>query len=772
MHSSYIHEHSGPFPVNGHVLKMLSALGSRWCRVFALEEYLERNPLASANEQSRAWADYVGYMADRLGNHLHIDEVRLLGRGEDFQSSDPDKASRAVAAVTWQVIGVMCIFQGLETVAKLARKTYAVVSAEQTPARDWYQILQTHNRPTLTWEYERSGPDHQLVFRVTVTDTRGKRGTGSGRSKSGARSAAAEDFVRRHLPVVAEAANHSGSNRRSSRRVTSYRNVGSAHDTAVEDLRTAFELPTAAAPLLTQALTHSSWTYNRQSLVNSANQRDHTGLSHLGSVVADALIAHEQAARVISSSLAPTEDDARIMTPADERLCDLSDDLRLEPGLLLGAVQNDRALRSIKAEAMQAVLSVVWKYQRQRILTRRPRPLDEWLRIPNGKPDPSTALQQMCSAIKIGYSIEYVEHGPGHDQRFACLLRFEDGPRAITLRGPFGVNKTDAKHLASAEALRVAEGSIGRGEHELGRYLLRKQIAEVDTLDPQRSVLRGWFGVSHIASADIPAFEKWAEEVEKTIGPLQAEDLARIRSYYERCLLLSRRGTLPILRSIFTETIEWLWDARNIAVIKSDSRWRSFSAVVATLVALTSSAGGSLRGVISDWYASAVAQIGVDLSSESLGDDRDDLTAAQAAALRALLDAAVRAVIGGGRLQVSVYRQDNSAYVTLTSESADMHAPLAELARLFGECVSYLTCVQIENGWLLEARYITAVMPVRLAELARALEFSADTREDLRPAAVRATDLLKLIEADNVPEKVEHLVAGRTAELFERRTLI
>ena len=56
----------------------------------------------------------------------------------------------------------------------------------------------------------------------------------------------------------------------------------------------------------------------------------------------------------------------------------------------------------------------------------------------------------------------------------------------------------------------------------------------------------------------------------------------------------------------------------------------------------------------------AVAQIGVDLSSESLRDDRDDLTAAQAAALRALLDAAVRAVVGGSRLQVSVYRQDNS----------------------------------------------------------------------------------------------------------------
>ena len=99
-----------------------------------------------------------------------------------------------------------------------------------------------------------------------------------------------------------------------------------------------------------------------------------------------------------------------------------------------------------------------------------------------------------CSFIHLSDLHDYQARDPFN------LLRFEDGPRAITLRGPFGVNKTDAKHLASAEALRVAEGSIGREEHELGRYLLRKQIAEVDTLDPQRSVLRGWFGVFHIAS--------------------------------------------------------------------------------------------------------------------------------------------------------------------------------------------------------------------------------------------------------------------------------
>ena len=84
MHSSFVYEHSGTFPVNGQALKMLGALGSRWCRVFALEEYLERNPLASANEQSRAWANYVGYMAEGLGNHLHIDEVPTTGPRRGF----------------------------------------------------------------------------------------------------------------------------------------------------------------------------------------------------------------------------------------------------------------------------------------------------------------------------------------------------------------------------------------------------------------------------------------------------------------------------------------------------------------------------------------------------------------------------------------------------------------------------------------------------------------------------------------------------------------
>jgi hypothetical protein len=84
---------------------------------------------------------------------------------------------------------------------------------------------------------------------------------------------------------------------------------------------------------------------------------------------------------------------------------------------------------------MQAVLSVAWKCRREGLLTRQPRPLDQWLKAPNALLDPSTSFQQMCSEFKINYSIEYLERGPDHDRTFAAVLRFSDGPKTIAIRG-------------------------------------------------------------------------------------------------------------------------------------------------------------------------------------------------------------------------------------------------------------------------------------------------------------------------------------------------
>jgi hypothetical protein len=418
------------------------------------------------------------------------------------------------------------------------------------------------------------------------------------------------------------------------------------------------------------------------------------------------------------------------------------------------------------------VLGVVWNHHREPLLTRRPRLLDEWLRAPNALLDPSTSLQQMCSEFRIVFSIEYSGRGPDHDRTFAATLQFSDEPKTITIRGPFAPSKTEAKHRASEQALAALEIDVPDRDQRLHGFFLRQQLHGVDATDTRRCILRGWLGVSHIASADITAFERWAEDAERAIGPLAQDDLVRLRSYYERCLLITRQGSLPLLRSMFTETTEWIQEVESAAEARAHSRWVSFRAVKATLDTITASVPGSLRGSVSEWYGSVAGRIDVDLSSEKLDEDQDDLTAVQAAALGFLLDAASAAVAEGGHLQVSVYRRDSSAYIAVTFDSVDLQQSLAHLVRLLDECVSYFTYVQIERGWLLEVRYMSPVTPTRLVDLGRALEATADERKDLLSLAKRTADLLSLIETGKVHDDANADHRVRAAELFRRRGLI
>jgi hypothetical protein len=278
--------------------------------------------------------------------------------------------------------------------------------------------------------------------------------------------------------------------------------------------------------------------------------------------------------------------------------------------------------------------------------------------------------------------------------------------------------------------------------------------------------------VSHIASGDTTAFEKWAEDAELSIGPIAQDDLTRMRSYYERCLLITRRGSLPLLRSMFTETTGWMQEAGSAAEVRVDSRWLSFRAVVATLDTITANIPGSLRGSISEWYGSVAGRIDVDLSSERLDEDQDDLTATQAAALRSVLDAASTVVADGGCLQVAVYRQDSSAYVSVTFDSADHQLQLADLVHLLDESVSNFTYVQIERGWLIEFRYMSPAAPTRLVDLGRALETTGDERKDLVQLARQTADLMNVIEGGKAQDdgNLDHRV--RAAGLFRRRGLI
>jgi dsRNA-specific ribonuclease len=773
VHTSYLYEHQSDLPVNAEFLRMLGSLGGRWCRLYTLESFVSGKPLASAGEQHRAWAGYSAPVAEHLGERLHIDRAILLGRGEASTSRDPHRRKRTHESVTWQIIGTICLLGGLASVSKLTRNAYQKVVAQAAPVTDWVQVLNMHYREAdLAWEYRKSGPDHQVTFEARVTDRRGHTGKGSSNTKSGARSAAAEDFVRRHLPTAAPSKAKTVTleqPRGSIRPATRYSNIAAPHEHALRELHEIFELPSSAGPLLAQALTHSSWAYEHEALVNRASQRDYTALAQLGSVVTDALVSHEQASRVVAQTLTPTEDEARLMIPRDQRYWDLFEDLQLQPGLLLGAGELAKASRSIGSESMQAVLGVVWKHHRERLLARRPRLLDEWLSLPNAILDPTTSLQQICSEFKINFSADYSEQGPDHGRMFAAVLRFSEGPKTVTIEGPFAPTKTEARHRASELALASLDVDAPDRDRHIHGFFLRKQIQEVNPVDPRRSVLRGWLGASYIASADIAAFERWAEDAEFAIGPLAQRDVARMRSYYERCRLITRGGSLLLLRSMFTETTGWIQQVKSAAEVRGHSRWVLFRAVTAALRTITASVPGSLRGSISEWYGTVAGQIDVELSSEKLDEDQDDLTAVQAAALRFILDAASATVADGGRLQVAVYRQDNSAHMAVTSDSADLHPLLADLIRVLDECVSYLTCDQIEGGWLIGVRYISPVTPARLADLGRALEATADERKDLVPLAGRTANLLNLIETGKAQDGAGLDHRALAAALFRQR---
>ena len=53
MHASYLYELQNDIPINSELLRMLDSLGSRWCRLYTLESFVSREPLASADEQHR-----------------------------------------------------------------------------------------------------------------------------------------------------------------------------------------------------------------------------------------------------------------------------------------------------------------------------------------------------------------------------------------------------------------------------------------------------------------------------------------------------------------------------------------------------------------------------------------------------------------------------------------------------------------------------------------------------------------------------------------------
>src|SRR5262249_47562200 len=114
---------------------------------------------------------------------------------------------------------------------------------------------------TVEYAYERQGPEHDAIFHATVTDRRGRRGDGSGTSKRRAAQSAALDFLKTHVP---QALSVPTSSDRTQRRAPIALPGPESHVRIVQRLRSLFDVPDSA-PLLSQALIHTSWAYEHRS---------------------------------------------------------------------------------------------------------------------------------------------------------------------------------------------------------------------------------------------------------------------------------------------------------------------------------------------------------------------------------------------------------------------------------------------------------------------------------------------------------------------------
>jgi dsRNA-specific ribonuclease len=393
-----------------------------------------------------------------------------------------------------QIVGVLCL-AGKEAVASrpLERLLSDVRHQGATTVADPKTTLQEAIAPsTAEYSYEREGPDHEAVFHASVTDTRGRRGTGLGRNKKQAAQNAALDFLRRHirqaltirapepaprLPLVAIPEPH-------------------AHVAAVRKLQELFGLPTSATPLLSQALIHPSWAYEHRFEMAKYHQKDNQVLAFVG---VEAVVYEDALAAARHAAAHPPQEFA-FRGLANDGYNSLFRRTGLVSGLLLGTGQASKITEEMGATAFQAIIGAVFvaKGFPDSLAACWPQawaPMWQTIASPTPRPsDPTTLLQEAASAMRLQTEYQFGRSGPDHaSQSQATLVLDSETLRIRTgVTGSPSARKAQAKHEASAIVLRtldlLAQPTLSRelanaraDEVKLARFLLAHQAALLAT---------------------------------------------------------------------------------------------------------------------------------------------------------------------------------------------------------------------------------------------------------------------------------------------------
>lgn len=549
-HTSYLYESGLSEVVDQSVLRGLEELGQRHVGTAVLDRYVHDHQPKKVGQQHTGFTANVHRAWEALTALPIFEDVMHLGKGE--AALVRERRSKSSGVVVHQIIGVAALLSGHHVVRRLVDR--AVASAQSTlatpePAIDWRTMLHSNVADgELTWEWERTGPDHDLTFTAKVANTRGHSAEGSGPSKRAASREAAAAFIRRWMRHVLSDEDTRGDITVRGRPETPrpYERASHAHRKIVGDLMAIFELPREAAPYLTQALTHSSWVYEHQREVQRARQKDNSLLAHQGAVVADLLMTHHQIQTVLCRTARPEPGALTTLAPEERIWRDLFTRMGLGSGLMLGSGQRS-APEAAYANAMQAVLAVAWRTHGPRLLSTRPAVLNEWIRANGSVLDTTTRLQRACAIFGIQLEYDFHRRGKEHLSEFAATVVLHEGDAQLTVAGGWTTGgKASAKKRCAEHVLNVfreithcEEWNLPDEGRRIAAFLLKAQLknaAQTVQRDLAWCCLQGHLGTSYVLAGDHEAYDAWSRQVGELIGYRPTESDPRLVDFYFRSL--------------------------------------------------------------------------------------------------------------------------------------------------------------------------------------------------------------------------------------------
>ena len=352
MHSSYLYETQTALPqITDGVLRALSTLGGAFLRKLAMVDAYKRTPRPTAESLSKDVSQVAFSLTAWSARQAWLLESAAVGNN----FSDTTPPAKLLAHLCHQLLGVLCLANEEMVASRLLEDLLSNARSQRsTVAHDPKTTLQEVIAPdTAEYTYEREGPDHDTVFRATVKDKLGHYGSGLGRSKKQAAQNAALDLLMAHFPHAL-----STRTRETAPPVTPDAiPIPREHAVAVRELQILFGLPISAAPLLSQALIHSSWGYGYRAKIDRYRQQDNRTLAFVGAMA----VGYEDALAAICQVASDPPQEFAFRGLDNSAFSRLFHQTGLVSGLLLGTGQASVPItEEMGATAFQAIIGAVF----------------------------------------------------------------------------------------------------------------------------------------------------------------------------------------------------------------------------------------------------------------------------------------------------------------------------------------------------------------------------------------------------------------------------